>query len=48
MTPLDAAVAEFQKTIADLMVRLANMASENATLAEEIKTLKAGKDADKG
>jgi hypothetical protein len=47
MTPLDAAVAEFQKTIAELGVRLANAAIQiqmlqerNADLEKQVENLK--------
>ncbi len=47
MTPLDAAVAEFQNTILNLSARLADMAgavadlqNQNAALAKELADLK--------
>ena len=39
MDPLQAAVAEFQKTIADLSIRLANMASVLADTENKLKVL---------
>ena len=39
MTDIDAAVAEFQKTILELGIRLANYAIQNESLKQQIATL---------